>query len=406
MPPDDTVDAPIELRAPTYLRDLRLHLHAEEPELWQWFVESTERADHAKNTGAEIELLKSAIRLDGGPYGATSAEARLLGARLGIDDEIIVYQAIEDEARNARVMTFGGKIHIVFSGDLLDLLDDTELRTVLLHELAHIALWRLDGGEYRILDAMIHRLADESTDAPIAESARRVRLHTEVWADAVALSALGDLPTVVATLMKTGSGLRHVDPQAYLRQAERILAEDRSISTAHSHPDHHVRVACLALPADAPDRDRQVAALVEGPDDLDTIDLLGQLRLQSLVGQVLAGARSAAGGQDLSAGVASYLGHYPWWPAGGTATDTVSPPDDEALAAAQPSVRHLAAALLVDVVMADDDGSLEHVRRLSREADRLGVADEFDKILSRATERTVAEARRLRDDAATQVDPT
>ena len=40
---------------------------------------------------------------------------------------------------------------------------------------------------------------------------------------------------------------------------------------------------------------------------------------------------------------------------------------------------------------------LTELRLLSREADRIGVATEFDKILSRATDRTVGEARKLRE---------
>lgn len=389
--PADAIAAELELRPPQYLQNLKLHLQAEEPELWAWFAESSHKADQVENNGAEIELLKSTISLTGGPHQSLAAEARLLAAQLGLHEDIKLYQSIDEQHRNARVFTFGGAIHIVFSGDLLDLLDDAETRAVLLHELAHIVLWRMEDGEYRVLDALIHRLADESVDPPIAESARRVNLHTEVWADAIALQVLDDLPAVVSTIMKVGSGLRHVDPDAYLRQAERILNEDQTTSTAQTHPEQHRRVACLALPAAAVDREARVATLVEGGDDLDTMDLLGQLRIQSLVDQVLVAGSQVLGDAATRSGISAYLARYP------QDDDRPSPPSDGALRQMQPSIRHLCGALLVDLALADDSLSgLDELRSLSREAERLGVDVEFDKILSKASERTVAETRKLR----------
>lgn len=389
------IAAEIELVPPRYLRELKEHLKSREPELWDWFVESSQKADEAENTGAELELLKSAISLTGGPHQSLAAEAQVLAAQLGLTDDIQLYQAIDEQQRNARVLTFGGAIRIVFSGDLLDLLTDAEVRTVLLHELAHVVLWRLDEGDFRVLDAMIHRLADESVDPAVAESARRVSLHTEVWADAVALQLLDDLPTSVSTLMKVGSGLRHVDPDAYLRQAERILNEDRSKSTAHTHPEPHRRVACLALQASGADREDHIALLVEGHDDLDTIDLLGQLRVQRLVDQVLAAGSHALGEATSRSGIAAYLDRYPKHDL------APSPPSDGALREMQPSIRHLCGAVLVDLALADDAlGGLDELRSLSREAERLGVEVEFDKILSKASDRTMAETRRLRSTEA------
>lgn len=71
---------------------------------------------------------------------------------------------------------------------------------------------------------------------------------------------------------------------------------------------------------------------------------------------------------------------------------------DEELAKASPSVRHLCGALLVDVaLLGDGDGEgLERLTELSHEAQRQGVGAEFDKVFAKATERTLAEVRKLR----------
>jgi hypothetical protein len=78
-----------------------------------------------------------------------------------------------------------------------------------------------------------------------------------------------------------------------------------------------------------------------------------------------------------------------------------APIASEELAAHQPSIRWMAAALLVDLALADGatDG-LDELRALSTEAARQGTGDEFDKILARATDRTPAEAARIREVSA------
>ena len=383
----------VSVDPPRFLGRLRDHLKTTEPELWQWFIESMERADEANNTGAEVALLKSAVRLVGGPHQVATAHAALLAAQLGIDEEIELYQEFDSTGRNATVQTFGGKVHIAFSGDLLDLLDEAELRSVLAHELAHIQLWKLDGGDYRVLHELVHRLADESQSDVVAETARRVRLYTEVWADHVSGQLVEKLDVVIASLIKTGSGLRHVDPDAYRRQAEQILAADPSSSAAWTHPETHIRVACLVLRnQDGVDRDDRLAELIEGPEDLDRIDVLGQMRVQAMVARVLHGGLEAMGEAAGRPGVVSYAGNYPDLDI--TSTDRV---DDLELQTAQPSIRHLAGALLVDLALTDDslDG-LSDLAVVSREAERIGVAAEFDKIFAKATNRTPAEAKRLR----------
>ncbi len=381
------------LSVPDYHRVLREHFETTEPELWRWFAEARQLSAEAIG-GAELELLKTSYRLDGDQHAALAGIAQVVAGKLGIEHEVVLYQALHGEERNARVVVLGDRIHIVFSGDLLDLLTVDEQEVVLAHELAHAHLFERDGGAYGTLDHMVHRMDVEAaaSDA-VGETARRLRLHTEVYADAAALAMTDNQLAVVATIVKVSTGMRQVDPEAYLRQAREIVEADSSASNGWTHPELHVRTACVAARAsDA--SDRIVTQLIEGPDDLDHIDLIGQLRLQALTARVLSAGVQLDGRAEASL---AYVRNYPELAiVDGLANATVLAADE--LTNCTPSVRHLCAALLADFALIDDDVAtgLDRIGAYAKEATRIGVGNEFDKIVARATERTLADMRALR----------
>ncbi|MFV0259982.1 MAG: M48 family metalloprotease [Acidimicrobiales bacterium] len=387
---DGSVLEPGDVTTPSYHRELADHLEGSEPELWAWFAGSSTVADR-QDPSAEVELLKSAYRLDGGAHDVLAGHATLLADRLGIDQPIVLYQELNSEGGNARVFPLNDRIHVVFSGDLLDLLTADEAFAVLAHELAHVELWHRDHGRYLVLDHLVHRLASEPTAADaVVETARRLRLHTEVWADAASAELTGNTATVVTSIVKVNAGIRHVEADAYLRQAAEILELDAAASQAWTHPELHIRVACL----EARNRGTSaatIAALISGPDDLDRLDLLGQLRLRELTARVLrSGAAAAAdlGDGETTDGVDTYIRSYP-----DLAVADAAPIGDGELADHEASVRWLAAAILVDIALSEDgSGGLDEIRALAGEADRLGVADEFERILGRANGRPAGRA--------------
>ena len=392
----------IELPNPAYHIELRDHLVAAEPELWRWFTE-TKELEARGDDEAELALLKSAIRLDGGVHDVLVAHATLLREMFGIAEPVALYQELGASERNAHVFRLNGQVNVVFGGDLLELLEPPEQKMILAHELAHIALWRQADGDFGVLDQMIHRLASEpAADDSVIETARRLRLHTEAWADAAAVAALDDLDTAVSAMVKVGSGLRHVDPAAYLRQAEEILALDSRATTAWTHPELHIRVACLSA-RQRNAAEHVLATLINGPDDLDRLDLLGRKRMRILTARVLATATAGSRSDAVSA----YLSHYGEPPAGiakpisnAKPIGNVKPVGNGELAELAPSVRWLAASLLVDLALVDDEvDDLGDLRAMSAEAERQGVAEEFDRILAKATEQTKAEVAALRGDA-------
>lgn len=379
--------------------------------MWAWFTEAAQPDDHTIKT-AEVELLKTAYRLDGGLHDVLTGYAVLLAGQLELTGTVTLYQELGTQERNARVQMLGDDIHVVFGGDLLELLDLGEQQAVLAHELAHAALWQRDDRTYWILDHMMHRLAaDPTASEAVDEAARRLRLHTEVFADAVSAELTDDRNDVISSVVKVSSGLRTVDPEAYLRQARQVLEADPAASRGWTHPELHVRVACLAARS-AADPEPIVAGLIEGPDELDRLDLLGQLRLVELTRRMLAGAcELAPPGDDGSAAAISVHVDSFVLPVERSATDAEPPnsgvsangslPDgalpDGALSENELSVRHYCAALLVDVALAGEGKAtgMAALAPMVKEARRLGIDTEFEKIMARATGRTVREIRNL-----------
>ena len=387
------------LVAPRYHELLRDHLRTTEPELWAWFAESALPSRESIQE-AEVDLLKTAYRLDGGLHDVLTAYASLAAGQLDLPGNITLYQELGTQERNARVLILGDDVHIVFGGDLLDLLDLGEQQAVLAHELAHVALWQRDERAFWILDQLVHRLAaDPAASEAVDETARRLRLHTEVFADAIAVEVTGNRDDVIASVVKVHSGLRIVDPAAYLRQARQILEADPSSSRGWTHPELHVRVGCLAARSSA-NAEALIDGLIEGPDELDRVDVLGQLRLQDLAGQVLASGQRAvmadpsatSSADEIDDDVELHIETFPL--AVQASTGELA---DDALTSLEPSVRHFCGALLVDVALAPSGRTTEiaHIAPVAREADRLGIANEFDKILARATDRSMRDIRKL-----------
>ena len=124
--------------------------------------------------------------------------AALAAERLGIDDPVTLYQAQDgsSEGANALVVSLPGEAHVVFSGRLLELVEGPELVAVLGHELAHHLLWSMENGDFWVLDRLVHGAAgDVAAQRCHEETARLVRLHTELIADRGGLVAADGMST-------------------------------------------------------------------------------------------------------------------------------------------------------------------------------------------------------------------
>ncbi len=261
------------------------------------------------------------------------------------------------------------------------------------HELAHHVLWTTESGRYlaatRLLDAAEH---DGRTPSEYLETARRLRLATELYADRGALVASGLLDATISGLLKVSTGLREVDPEAYLRQAAEIRFAEAA-STGRTHPETVLRAWALHRWVTGESLDAievEVAAAVGARCDLSTLDLVGQDELAGLTHELV---RQAAFLEQLRTPAAlALVEQYDVTPP--PAASPLSEVRRESLSGLPQETRRYLCAVLADLATATDDdlsGCLAAVLALARRKD---LADDLMDFLT--SELELAERNRTR----------
>jgi hypothetical protein len=387
--------------APTgYLGELRDLLRSTEPELWSFFASSNRRADLAEE--ARRELLRAAYRLDRSAHGELVDAAELAAERLGIDDPVTLYQAQDgaSEGANALVVSLPGEAHVVFSGRLLELVEGPQLVAVVGHELTHHLLWSMDGGDFWVLDRLVHGGASDVAAQPChEETARLVRLHTELIADRGGLVAAdGDVETAVAALVKISTGLRSVSGASYLAQAAEVVGGGSEASAGLSHPEVFLRVWALDRWAGGgAGVDAEVAERLTGAVDLDRLDVLAQRRVAEGVFAVI--RRFAAhpwAATDAVLGHARLFGDVAV-PAG----PRRSPVMPEPLQPSPTGLVDLHAYVLLDLATVDEDIEAPALAAAFVLSEELGIAKRFDSIVAKELSMPAKDVKARRQEAAT-----
>lgn len=265
-----------------YQDALAAYLKTEEPETWAWFASADAQSSYAESL--RLDLLKHTYRLDPATYPDLAAAINDAKTKLELDVPVTVYQSQNNQQLNAALFYLPGEAHIVLQGDVLQLLDPAELRGLIGHELAHYLLWSSAGGRFLLVDRIIQAMANDPRAEPsYFESARLMRLYTEIYADRGALQVTGDPVPVISGLIKMQTGLRQVDASSYVRQAEEVFARAKTAADGLSHPEAFIRARALTLWTDkSPAVDAEISRMIEGEASLDKLDLLGQQRLTDL----------------------------------------------------------------------------------------------------------------------------
>ncbi|HUA66092.1 MAG TPA: M48 family metalloprotease [Alphaproteobacteria bacterium] len=378
-----------------YHLELRDYLKSRERELWNWFASAQAKADYTEHL--RLELLKSTYRLDADGHPdlyKTLDEAR---AGLGLNIPVTLYQAQHSPASNAALFFLPGEGHVVFSGPVLTLLNADELKSVIGHELAHYHLWERDGGEFHIADRLLQAVAqDPRAAASHEQTARRYQLYTEIFADRGSLCVSGDIHPVIASLVKTQTGLSQVSPAGYLKQAEEIFARGNVATAEVSHPEAFIRARALALWQEKRDAAAaDINQMIEGAAALDELDLIGQMRLTAATRGLLEHLLRPRWFQT-----PAVLGHAKLYFADFSPANGASDGNPDGLKVSDTRLREYLCYVLLDFAKVDpelDDMPLAATLHLSQQ---LELDGQFEKLAAKELHLKVRDVKKIKEQAA------
>ncbi len=281
--PSDRVLQPLDFHVA-----LASTLEQQEPGLWRWFAGDDYGKKYAENV--KLELLRATYRLPRESHEKLYAIATEVAQVLGVTVPLTLYQSQGSGVLNAGLVFAATEAHVVLQGPVMDTLNEAEVRALFGHELAHHRLWTEQGGRFHTADVLIEHIVRQPGCAPShMQSALRFRRWTELYADRGSLIAADDLDAALSLLVKMSTGLREVDPKAYLAQANEALAAKDTGSRGLTHPEEFIRAWALAH-WNADGDPKKLAAIVDGPVELETLDLVQQVSLTDATKRVIAAA--------------------------------------------------------------------------------------------------------------------
>ena len=265
-----------------YHQSLLEYLQTREHDLWTWFSSHKARSDATE--AVSLELLKSAYRLTRETAQELYELADTVAEKMSIGAPVTLYQAQQSVGLNASLAWVPNEAHVVFHGAVQEALSSAELSALLAHELAHHELFVINDGDYLVMEQVLSAMiSDAAAAAPHDRTWRSYRLYTELHCDRRAAEITGDIEACVCALVKLETGLKDVSAKAYLEQADEVLAGGLTGSEGITHPEMFIRAKALQLWDEDPESvDRELKEVVEGPLELQQMDLLRQKQVEDL----------------------------------------------------------------------------------------------------------------------------
>lgn len=267
---------------------LTTNFFQKQSDIWQFFANPSQQEEQLR--AFKADLLKNTYKFDPAAEVALYEKVHLAKEKLDLQLPVTLYQAPRTDEMNATIVYLDGEAHIVFSGDLMQLLNDEELLAIIGHELSHVLLYNQLGGSLEVTDRIIAAIANHSGSTQAQyETARLFRLYTEIFCDRGAYIVTGSYQPVVASLVKMSTGLQTVNADSYIKQAEEIFELDTAIKAAGvSHPENFIRARAIYIwHTKGKEGDPLIQQMIEGPAGMDELDLFAQHRLAGLTEQLI-----------------------------------------------------------------------------------------------------------------------
>lgn len=243
--------------------------------MWDWFTSSD--VTNEEQGKIKDSLLKGTYRFDkeSDPQIFAAAEDSL--EKLGVSGKVYIYQAQNSYQSNATLLDLNGEYHIVFSGQLLNILSEDEKKAIIGHELGHALFDHIENGEFAVVDRILHAVVEnELSEEAYEQTARHFSLYREIYCDKAAYKVVEDLDIAVSALVKTTTGLTKVSAKNYLKQASEIFDKSEGTkSEGVSHPELFVRVKALELLEKEPDKaEEKIRELIEEQEKISDMNVL------------------------------------------------------------------------------------------------------------------------------------
>ena len=378
---------------------MRDYLLAKHGELWDWFASIEGKSDYTE--AVELHLLKTTYRLEREAHGDLYQLGDEVCSALGLEIPVTLYQAQGSEGSSAMLYYTPGHGHVVFTGGLLELLDLSEKRAVLGHELAHFKLWTEDSGRHLVADQVLTAMVNEPrADETHFQSARLHRLYTEIYADQGSL-LVTDETTTISALLKVHTGMKTADSESYIKQAEELFSKEKLSSEGFTHPELFIRVRAIQKASSGESQteiEAEISKLIEGDMKLDEMDFLSQQELADHTQSFLQEHLKAEWLQTDAVLAHAGLFFHDF-------RESLKSPESFGLdlEAVDKKIRDYFCYLLVDFAVADRELDENSIAASFVTADSLGIADALEPLMRKELKLLKKDVTRIRKNAAETV---